>query len=257
MMKTVKGKVIAGTVAVTLFAGAGAAFGASDAGLNLKNWYNAQFTSSSGEVNKQVADYAGSKVDGLTTEYNKIKSDAGDKIEDKGDFVTGVASENIEDRSKEHIESIKTEKAHIETYLAGQFDSLSTFTQGLIDEAGKQALAYADQDLTKYTGDAGKAAVEKVNTDVKAATALAVKDLKGTIDWAKSDLQTKLDKERDLTVVEIKGMIDAKIVELRGEITKKTTALVKEQEKIITMTAKSLQIAGIDELDTLVSGMNK
>ncbi|MER2078250.1 hypothetical protein [Psychrobacillus psychrotolerans] len=256
MMKTVKGKVIAGTVAVTLFAGVGAAFGASDAGLNLKNWYKTQFTSSSGEVNKQVADYAGSKVDGLTKEYNTIKTDAGASINEKGGFVTEVASGNIDDRSREHIDSIKEEKAHIETYLAGQFDSLSTYTQGLINEAGKEALKYANNDLAQYTDKAGKAAVEKVNTDVKAATALAVKDLKDTIYWAKSDLQTKLDKERDLTVVEIKGMIDAKIVELRGEITKKTTALVKEQEKIITMTAKGLQIAGLKELDDLVSGMN-
>lgn len=256
MMKTVKGKVIAGTVAVTLFAGAGAAFGASDAGLNLKNWYKAQFTSSSNEVNKQVAEYAGSKVEEITTEYNTIKSDAGDSINEKGEFAAGVASDNIDERSREHIDSIKDEKAHIETYLAGQFDSLSTFTQGLINEAGKEALKYADQDLTKYTGDTGKAAVEKVNTDVKAATAVAVKDLKDTIDWAKTDLQAKLDKETDLTVAEIKAMIDAKIVELRGEITKKTNALVKEQEKIITLAAKGLQIAGLKELDDLVSGMN-
>lgn len=257
MMKTVKGKVIAGTVAVTLFAGAGAAFGASDAGLNLKNWYKAQFTTATGEVNKQVADYGATKAGEALKEYNTIKTAAGDKIEAKGEFDAGVASKNIDKRSSEHIDSIKVEKAHIETYLAGEFDTLSTFTQDLVDKAGVKALEYAESDLGQFTNAAGKVAVDKVKVDVKATTELAVKDLKETIEWAKSDLQAQLDKETDLTVKEIKAKIDAKIVELRGEVARISTNLVKEQERIITMTAKSLQIAGIDELDTLVSGMNK
>lgn len=257
MMKTVKGKVIAGTVAVTLFAGAGVAFGNSDAGLNLQNWFKAQFSSATGDINKQVADYGATKAGEALKEYNTIKTDAGDEIEEKGEFVAGVASENIDDRSREHIDSIKEEKAHIETYLATKFDDLSTYTQGLVDEAGIKALEYAKEDLGKYTTAAGKAAVDQVNTDVKATTAVAVKDLKDTIEWAKSDLQAQLDKEAGLTVQEIKTKIDNKIIELRGEITKKTAALVKEQERTITMTAKGLQIAGIEELDNLVSDMNK
>jgi len=256
MMKTVKGKVIAGTLAVTLFAGAGAAFGASDAGLNLKNWYKAQFTTATGDVNEQVANYGATKAGEVLKEYNTIKTDAGDKIEDKGEFVAGVASDNIDERSSEHIDSIKEEKADIETYLAGEFDTLSAFTQDLVDKAGNKALDYANEDLGKYTTSAGKAAVDQVNTDVKAVTAVAVKDLKDTIEWAKKDLQAKLDKETGLTVQEIKTKIDNKIIELRGKITKTTAALVKEQEKIITMAAKGLQIAGLKELDDLVSGMN-
>lgn len=256
MIKTLKGKVVAGTVAVTLVAGAGVAFGNSDAGLNLKNWYNAQFKSATGNVTEQVANYGATEAGKALEEYNTIKTNAGDSIGVTGETSTATASGNIEKRSQEHIDSIKAEKAKIETYLAGQFDSLSTFTQGLINDAGKEALNYANKDLTNYTGEAGSAAVEKVNTDVKAATEVAVNDLKETINWAKSDLQAQLDKETDLTVEEIKGMIDAKIVELRGEITKKTNALVKEQQRIITMTAKSLQLAGEAELDNLVSGIN-
>lgn len=38
MLKTVKGKVIVGTVAVGLLSGAGVALGTSSAGVNLKKW---------------------------------------------------------------------------------------------------------------------------------------------------------------------------------------------------------------------------
>lgn len=257
MIKTIKGKVIAGTVAVTLFAGAGVAFGASDAGTNLKAWYDGQFKQASADVGVQVATYAGSKVDGLTKEYNGLKTEATNSINKQGEFVTGVAQDNIDEKSREHIDAIKDQKKHIEGYLATQFDSLSTFTNGLIEQAGKDALDYANRDLTAHTGAAGKVAIDKMNTDVKATTAQAVKDLKETIDWAKTDLQAQLDKESDLTVEEIKGLIDAKIIELRKEVTIKRNALVKEQERIITMTAKGLQLAAEAEMEAIVRGIIK
>ena len=43
MLKTLKGKVIAGVAAVLIVAGGTAAFGASNAGAKLKAWYDGQF----------------------------------------------------------------------------------------------------------------------------------------------------------------------------------------------------------------------
>ncbi len=40
MLKTIKGKVIAGTVSVVLLSSAGAAFASSNAGAKLQNWYD-------------------------------------------------------------------------------------------------------------------------------------------------------------------------------------------------------------------------
>lgn len=257
MIKTVKGKVLAGTLAFGLVAGTGVAFGATDAGTNLKAWYDVQFGKSSTAITEQVATYAGSKVEGLAMEYNGLKTDATNSINEKGEFVAGVASDNIDAMSREHIDAIKEEQAHINTYLAGQFDSLSNFASGLIDGAGKEALAYAERDLGKYTGDAGNTANEKVKTDVNAVTAQAISELEDTINAAKADLQAKLDKETGLTVTEIKGLIDAKISELRTKITTMKNKLVTEQVKIITMTAKGLQLAAEAQMKALVDSINK
>jgi len=257
MIKTVKGKVLAGTLAFGLVAGTGVAFGATDAGTNLKAWYDGQFGKASTDITEQVATYAGSKVEGLAIEYNGLKTDATNSINAKGVAQAGVANKNIDAMSREHIDAIKEEKAHIDTYLAGEFDKLSSFANGLINNAGKEALKYAENDLTQYTGTAGNIANEKVKTDVNAVTTQAVKDLEDTIKWAKDDLQAQLDKETGLTVTEIKGLIDAKINELRTKVTTLKNDLVKEQEKIITMTAKSLQLAAEAQMKALVDSINK
>lgn len=257
MIKTVKGKVIAGTMVFGLVTGAGVAFGATDAGTNLKNWYDGQFGKASENVAGQVAAYAGGKVEGLTVEYKGLKTDATNSINEKGVAQAGVANKNIEKLSREHIDAIKDQQAHINTYLSGQFDSLSIFAKGLINQAGDDALKYAKNDLGEYTGAAGNAANEKVKTDVKAVTNEAIKDLEDTINAAKADLQAQLDKETDLTVTEIKGLIDAKINELRTKITKINDGLVAEQVKIITMTAKGLQLEAERAMKALVDGINK
>ncbi|MEK5037225.1 hypothetical protein [Sporosarcina sp. FSL K6-3457] len=257
MIKTVKGKVIAGAIAVGLLSSAGVAFGATDAGQNFKNWFDGQFGKANIAVAEQTAAYMSDKVEGLTTEYNALKTDATNSINAKGEAQAGVASKNVEARSQEHIDAIKAEKAHIETYLSGQFDKMKEFANGLINQAGADALDYMKTDLPEHTGAAGQVAIDKVNTDVKAVTAQAVSDLEETIRVAKQELQAQLDAETDLTIDEIKGLIDEKIKELRSVITQMKNKLVMDQEKLITMTAKSLQLAAEAEMDALVNGMNK
>lgn len=257
MLKKAKGKVIAGTLVVGLVAGGGAVLGATDAGANLKAWYDAQFGKASSKITEEVGSYGNSKIEGLTAEYNGLKADATSKINSRGEFVGDVTKKSVQEQSDKHIDAIKEQKAHIETYLSGQFDSLAQFANGLIEQSGKDALAYAESDLKQHAGDAGKVAGEKMEADVKASTAAALKDLEDTIRWAKEDLQAKLDKETDLTIEEIKAMIDKKIVELRGKVTALNDAFVKEQERQLTMTSKKLLLEAQAQIDALVNGMNK
>ncbi|MCG3088280.1 hypothetical protein [Sporosarcina cyprini] len=256
-MKKAKGKVIAGTLVVGLVAGGGAVLGATDAGANLKAWYDAQFGKASNKITEEVGSYGNSKIEGLTAEYNGLKAEATSKINSRGESVGDTTKKNVKEQSDKHIDAIKEQKAHIETYLSGQFDSLAQFANGLIEQSGKDAWIYAESDLKKHAGDAGKAAGEKMEADIKATTAAALKDLEDTIRWAKEDLQAKLDKETDLTIEEIKAMIDAKIVELRGKVTALNNKLVMEQDKIITMNGKMLLLEAQAQLDALVNGMNK
>lgn len=257
MLKTVKSKVIAGVATVGLLTGGGVALGATDAGVQLKGWFDSKFAIATTGVIKDTTSYANSKVPGLAAEYNGLKVDATSKINAKGEFVTGVTNESIDKQSQAYIDQINKEKAHIETYLSSRFDDLSSAASGLINQSGKDALDYANTDLAKHAGDTGTAAVADVNVKVKEATAQAAKKLQDTIDGAKSDLQGQLNSNQAATTAEIKAMIDSKISELRKIITSTNNQLIAYHEKNITMTAKALLLAGQAELDGIVGNINK
>jgi len=255
MIKTVKGKVIAGTLAFGLVAGGGVAFGASDAGGNLKAWYDGQFGSTSQAGINEVATYAGSKAGGLATEYEGLKSAATTSINTTGETATAVGTENINQQSAEHIAAINQQKATIEGYMAGQFEELSNLATGLINKAGAAGLQAATSDLTSHTGAKGGAALTAVTTELNGVKGDALTQLTSAIGTAKSDLQAQLATEKASTVTEIKGLIDAKIIELRGEITTIKNNLVKAQQDLITAKASELEKAAKREMQSVVDGI--
>lgn len=257
MLKTVKGKVVAGTVAFGLLSGIGVVFGATDAGTNLKNWYNAQFGNSSNQIVEEVSDYGLGKIDGLVAEYDGLKADATNRINDAGKVGTDATNKNVDNRAGEHIDAIKQQKIEIENHLSDQFQSLRDFAAGLINETGQAALDYANEDLKNHANAVGSETKDKMTKDINANTAKAINDLEETIKYAKEELQAQLDSNINLTIEEIKDLIDAKISELRGKITKLNNSLIAEQNKIITMTAKNLLLKAEKELQDIVDGINK
>lgn len=255
MLKTIKGKVIAGTVSVTLLAGAGAAFASSNAGANLKDWYDSQFNLASQSVSDQSLAYVNGKVDGLVTEYNGLKSDATTSINGTRDSSTTRANNVIASEKQAHIDAINSEKTAISGYMDNQFDGLSTYANGLINRVGEEATTYANQNLGAHTSTVGGEAVSQVTADLNTASANAVTELQTAISNAKSDLNTQLRTETNATVDEIKGLIDAKIVELRGTITQIKDDLVLAQQNLINEEAlKQLNDAKAD-LESVVDGI--
>lgn len=257
MLKTMKSKVIAGAVTVGLLSGGGVVLGATGAGEQLQNWYNAKFGIASSNVAVDSYNYANSLVPGLAAEYQGFKDTTSSKLKAKGEFDTGVTNAAIDTKSQEYINQINGQKAHIESYLSSQFDILSSAAKGLIDQSGKDALDYANSDLKSHAGAEGQKAIADVNVKVKEATAEAARKLQETIDGAKTSLQGQLNTEQAATTAEIKKMIDYKISETRIAITKTNNELIKTQEQLITMTAKGLSISGQAELDAIVGNINK
>lgn len=255
MLKTVKGKVIAGTVAVTLFAGAGAAFGASNAGTNLKDWFQDQFGLASDEITEDVASAVKGKVGGLVTEYNGLKTGATNSINSTKVTETTNKASNISAEAQAHIDAIEAEKAHIDGYLAGEFDALRGFANGLINQAGTKAVNYANTDLANHTGAKGTAALTALETDLGTATTEAKEDLQTAIDNAKNSLRGQLDAETAQTTAEIIALIDTKIIELRTTITAKRDALVVVQQDLIKAKALALETAAKASLQGIVDGI--
>jgi len=256
MLKTVKGKVIAGTVAVTLLAGTGAAFGSSlDAGQKLKAWYDGQFGKSTGEMVSDVeADVTG-RINGLATEYEGLKTAATTSINQTKATESTAKSSSIDAEAQAHINSINAKEAQISGYMATQFDILLGTANILINQAGITATNYANTDLANHTGATGNAARDLLTTELTAATTTAAEELSAEILAAKTALQTQLDNEKSATTAEIKAAIDAKINSLRTSITKKKDDLVVAQQALITAKAVELETAAKASLQGIVDGI--
>lgn len=255
MLKTIKGKVIAGTVSVTLLAGAGAAFASSNAGQNLQNWYNGQFNSATNSVSSQSYGYVNGKVGELVAEYNGLKSAATTSINGTRDSSTTRVNNVIESEKQAHIDAINNQKAEISGYMATQFDGLSTYASGLINQAGIDAVTYANTNLGAHASDVGGDAVDKLSTDVVAASEAAVAALETAISTAKGELNAQLALETTATVTEIKGMVDAKIVELRNTITQIKDDLVLAQQNLINAEALKQLNDAKEDLQSVVNGI--
>jgi hypothetical protein len=255
MLKTIKGKVIAGTVSVVLLSSAGAAFASQDASDNLKAWFDGQFRLSSKSVSDQSSAYVNGKVGSLVTEYNGLKTTATNSINTKAGDVKTSTNANVKGASDAYITDLNAEKAHIEGYLAGEFDSLSNFADGLIDNAGNAAVGYATRDLGSHASTAGIAATKQMTTDINFSTATAKSNLQAAIATAKFELQEDLNSETALTVTEIKRKIDAKIGELRIAITGINNGFIAKQKGNIEAAALVLEKAAKADLESVVDGI--
>jgi hypothetical protein len=256
-MKSVKTKVLSGVVAVGLLSGVGAAFASTDAGTNLQSWYNGKFGQSAKSIQNQTTSYALGKVPALTNEYNGLRTGATNSINGTKNTSTSNANVAITSAKNEHLDALAGQKLAIQNHLQSQFDGIQQAADTIIGQVGLQAIAYANQDLTKLTGDTGSAALTQLTTDLNKSSDDAVKELNAAIVAAKADLQKELDDATASRIGNIKGIIDRKIDELRNTITAKKNDLVVAQQALITAKAQELQDAAIDDLDAVVANINK
>ncbi len=255
MIKTIKGKVVAGTVAVTLVAGAGVAFGASNAGGKLQDWYNAQFGQASQDIITDVARDAAGKAQGWATEYEGVKTAATNSINGTKNDEFTAKSTSIDKAAQEHIDAINNQQIAISNYMETQFNAISSTLQAEINTAGAIALIAANRDLTEHTGTKGSEARSSLETELGTVTTEAKDDIQDAIDAAKGALTTQLTSETTATTNEIIGMIDAKIAELRTKINDKKDALVAAQQALITAKALELENAAKTSLQDVVDGI--
>jgi uncharacterized protein YdbL (DUF1318 family) len=255
MIKTIKGKVVAGTVAVTLFAGAGAAFGYSDAGTNLQNWYKAKFTQNQVAVVGETGIYSGLKLAGLSAENIRHKLDSTTKINNTRNTAILDSTTKINSESQEHINAVNSQRGEIMGGIATQFDQLSENATALMEKAGEETSKLLIADLQRHTDGVGGAAVAKVGGDLATVKTAAVSNLQTAIANAKSDILAELAKEKNLTIKEIKAMIDQKIVELRRLITESKDGMITAQQNLIKEKATELELEATTEMDALVDGI--
>lgn len=254
-LATVKGKILAGTMATGLVVGGGVAFANTDAGAALQDWYDAQFNQSVDSAKADVTAYGKSKVPGLASEYNGLKVGATGEINATRDSEIGNAVTEINAAKDSHIDAVESTKEEIVDNMGLQFNNVFQEAWLKMNQLAEQGVAYAENDLTSYTGTKGEAAVAQVTEDLNAAKVSAVTELEEAIEKAKDELTAELNKNEEIITRNMKNQIDWKIEDVRDEVNVLLDELVTKQQSIIAAKAQELENEAKSALDNVVSGM--
>lgn len=255
MIKTVKGKVIAGTVAVTLFAGSGVAFGATDAGTKFQTWYNNQFKSEKSLVESDAETKVNDLKTNLETIYKGRQEVASSRITEIKKGQIGEKNESINAQAQEHITLVNSKKAEISSLMKNQFDELLNDANKLIQKTGDQELNKYKKALPEYTKGLGDAAILEIEQELQETTRKAVSKLEAAIIEAQNSLLEDLDTESGLTKDQITAKITAKTAEVRSAIVEQRNELVIKQKELIEKAANKLDKDAEKQLQDIVNGI--
>lgn len=255
MLKMGKKKVIAGVVTVGLLTGGGAVFGATDAGTNIKNWFEGVFLGEKAGVEAQYNKY----WDGEITELDKLvatkKSEGKTKIDVKARGEITAKGKKIALQASEHVDAIKIESKKLEKYMNDEFTKLKKKADEDINNAGTVWFQGAHADLEKVTNELGDAARADVETKLDKITDQALTDIQDAIDSTKKELLELLAKKSDATAVEIKELIDKSIFGITYQINAGANYMIQEQEGLIAALAASLETDAMKKMKDLVDGI--
>ncbi|MFA1821917.1 hypothetical protein ACDX78_17330 [Virgibacillus oceani] len=254
---SLKGKIIAGTLVVGVVSGSSFAFANTDAGENLRAWYDDMFGQSVDTIEADTEAYMDDQVPGLIDEYEALKDEAGVDIDLTRETATGESLDEIVAAKLSHIEAIDEEKAEI---LAGmQLQYYNVMLDGFfeIETVTGEWLNYATNDLTAFTGDTGEAALNEMTTDINTASDDAVQELEAAIQNAQDELAAAIESNETVTIDNLRSQVDWAIEDLRDEVEALLAGLVEEQQNIIIAAAEDLEEDAINALDDVVSGINE
>jgi len=249
MIKTVKGKVIAGVMAVALVSGGGAALGATDAGQGLKDWYNTQFNKSSGTIATDTLKHSATGFGGFAEDVKDLKSGATERINATRTQETNDAVRAIYFQGQEYIESVDVKDEEIRQNIDREFEEIERKANEVLSTTGKIALGLARADLQRHTGSEGRKALDHLEREINTQTDISIYDVSTVITDAKSGLLALLNTKSGVTIGNINAAVDAEIATILGVITTETEKLVTKQKDAITEAAAKLQAAAMKELD--------
>lgn len=252
MKKTVKRKVIAGTVVVGILSSTGVAFGATDAGAGIKSWYDSQFRKASTEIAFETGKHSVDKFREFSDATKGLKQEASTDINSTRDTATTTATDGIKAEKTKYIDSVNSKKVEIEKNIDSQFMKIEKDANAALKFASLGAKTLAELDLKNHTDKDGKAALVHVNSEIENTTNAAIVELETEIRATKSYLQGLLNGKSEATIEKINKAVDDEITRILGLITTKTEQLVASHQTAISNKAAELEAASKLKLEARV-----
>lgn len=253
VLNTGKKKVIAGATALALVTGAGFGLANTDAGQQLKNWYDVQFGAEKNLTIGQAGQYGIGKAKESWAKVEKDRDATVTGIETAGNSAVTTGSNEIDAAKQAHIKKLNDEKGSIEAGIKAQFDAVYDEGEALIDYYAGEGKKAAEAELGTAAGKAGTDAVNKVNEELAAKAETAKGELREVIKAAKEDLKKQLKENREATVAELNKHTDAKAKEVLKQVTMTAKSLLIQHQEAITAAADDQVAKAKAGLDSVVS----
>ena len=255
--KTLKGKIISIGLAIVVVWSAGAVFASTNAGEQLRAWYDSLFNQTVAEIETDTEAYMESRLPQLQAEYDQLKEQAGIDIDLNRELATGDTLEEIIQAKLEHIGEIDAKQQEILAGIGLEF--YNVFLDGYLEigNNANAALNFATNDLTANTRESGSVAIEQLARDIGQARDGAVEELEEAIRQAQETLAAEVAENQEITTRNLVNQVDWAIRDLEKDVTQVVTRLVNEQKELITISAEQLGEEAKTALDDVVSSIHE
>jgi len=196
--------------------------------------------------------------DSLETESKEIGALIGEaktQIANKGDEQLAQKGDNIQKAAKGYIDDLKQERDSIIKGMTAQFDQIEKDAEAKFQSEGQEFAEKKKDELTSGTGEAGRAATDKVNKELQAVTDQALKDLKDTINGVKGELEKELNSNSLRSKDAMVKAVEREITRIHGVIEIEKNRLVKSYEIMISKAAQVKENNAKTEMEKVINGI--
>lgn len=252
-LKSVKGKIAAGVIVVSVVAGTSTVFAGVDARTQFTNWYHGLLSAKSGEItSKALSNYNAELGDYNKRDYPNLKNDSIRDIQKEGLTKTVSVSSAINNQKDDYKSAIDKALSDINKGIGSDFDKIVSDTNGQVDALNSQAISDKKADLETALNSTGDSSVTGLNKAVSGVSTLAKADLQIKIKTAQAQVNTLIflkSKEADKKVADhIQAQIDA----LTKQLSDYAAQLVQANKTKIDTAGDQAQSDALAALDQLV-----
>ena len=233
IVKTVKGRIIVGSLLAVLLLGTTYAFANTNIGEQLKAWYQALFEQKSEEI------------------FAKLD----EEIEETRDEVTTTALSNIERAKLQHLQNLDEAKEEILRNVEYDFYQVYLVGYREIRRVADEGLQQAENGLKAHTNAVGQAAQNYIIQELTQAREQAVQELEEAIEQAKTEIRAEVERYVDVVNSNLLNDLERIYENVFAEIEQIKERLVAEQQSILANVAAELEAEALAAMDEVIRNL--
>ncbi|MED4204104.1 hypothetical protein [Neobacillus mesonae] len=252
-IKSVKGKIAAGAIAVTVIGSSTFAFANTNAGSQFKAWGDAQIAAAKQAISDALAGNLKTAKDGIESKASADKNAAEGRINQAG------ADEKVDTQSKiisklnEHLESLQLQLAAFLGSISGDFDNLVTAENRNTTSSLNSQYDALNTNITTVLNAAKDANVKDVTEQSLLVKGQATSDLIKEINRVKKALADRIASEQTTADSEVTAHLNSEVSRINGLLDTLISGLETSAKDAIAKAGQSVEDSAIANFERVIS----